>query len=325
MKKIFTIFIISIFFCCTTDNKLTIEQPKLLKTSSKISDSSYYNNPNDIKVNKSNIYISDYDRSEILKLNDEFNYLKSIGNYGLGPGEINGAARMFFANDSIVLQNDNNVSFEFFHHDVNIKTLKLPSNLSSTIFDSDFLLYKDRLIFSDYFVSGSICSYNLNDDSYEIKGEIHSFQEYSQETIRNSRHLLRLDSGLILAVSDNLPIIEIYDSNLNALETFNYSNNEIVKETINVIDQKRINQESTYAKLIQDVCLDKNILYLLLITRNDNNVECNKILAIDFNSSTIKSDRIYSLLESWYSTMDVENGFLYTYAQTGERLEKYKL
>lgn len=313
---IFIIIIICYSSC--RNQKIPEMYIKAAVTMDRLNDSSYLSDVRSIYFDKY-LYITDYDRDQILILNGEGGLLKTLGSKGKGPGEFLGAAHVFVYNDTIIVFNDGKSSFDFFDFDNHLKTVRLPESYS---YSSSFRFFfrKGRLFLSSVSDSNSIFSFDINTLSSEHFGDLFLFTNPTQTRIRNSRHLFGTEN-YILAVSDNMPIVEKYDYSGNKLETLNYSRIPLVRKRIEEIRSK-IQTPNSYGNLLHDAYLEKNKLYLLLYT-NKEKISCNDVMVIDLSKQKMYCKEIINLGYGWYNSICISNDILYAFGKDG--LEIFRL
>lgn len=313
MNKSILLIILNIFIYSCRNIKYNETHLNAETVIDQLSDSSFLSDVRSIQFDKY-LYITDYGRDQLLILDLDGRIIKSLGTKGKGPGEFLGASHLFIVNDSIFVYNDGKRSFEIFTIDEHLMTVRLPGDIElSSSFRS---FYKGgKLFFSSVFDSNGIVSFDIN--SYDTKrfGKIKQFETPKQTQIRNNKHLFS-DNNYLIAVSDNLPIIERYDFNGNLLEIFDYSNHPITKRRINTIHDLQ-KDPNGYSLLLQDAFYFENKLYLLLYSNSESKISCNDILIIANVNANMLIQGTYHLSQLWYQSVCVSDGFLYAFGMAG--------
>ncbi|MFZ2339508.1 MAG: 6-bladed beta-propeller [Bacteroidales bacterium] len=259
------------------------------------------------------LYVTDYERDQIIILTPVGELVGYVGAKGKGPGEFLGASDITVRGDSMWVYNDGNGGFEVFRSDGHLQTIRLPDNIDYSG-GFNFFLFRNRLFMSSVSETNSICSFDVRTSTIERFGQPEAFDTDKHTRIRNYRHLAGNDS-CIFAVSDNMPVIEKYDHSGQMLETLNYSRIPIVRKRLGVI-REDINPNG-YTLLVQDVCYDNGKLYLLLYANNGNRISCNDILVIDVSERNMSCHRLLNLGDSWYRTICASGSRLYAFGNNG--------
>ena len=93
-------------------------------------------------------------------------------------------------------------------------------------------------------------------------GKRKDFGEELPNRIRNSRHLLNFEDKCI-TVSDNIPIVEIYDlKSKQMVDSLDFSDIDYIKKDL--IKNENIRKLNSYTKIVSDAYVDGNYLYVLL-------------------------------------------------------------
>jgi hypothetical protein len=265
------------------------------------------------------LYVTDYERNQIIKLTPEGELPGYLGAKGKGPGEFLGASDIIVHGDSLWVYNDGNGSFEVFRSDGHLQTIRLPDNIDYSG-GFNFFLLRDRLFLSSVSETNSLCSFDVKTSSIELFGQPKVFDTDIHTRIRNNRHLSGTDS-CIFAVSDNMPVIEKYSHSGQLLETLDYSGIPIVRERLGVIRENTT--PNGYTLLVEDVCYDDGKLFLLLYANRGNRISCSDILVIDVSDRNMSCQRLLNLGDSWYGTICASGSRLYAFSNSG--LERFIL
>ena len=284
----------------------------------RLSDSSYLSDVRSMVFDRY-LYVTDYERNQIIKLTPEVELLGYLGAKGKGPGEFLGASDIIVQGDSLWVYNDGNRSFEVFRSDGHLQTIRLPDNIDYSG-GFNFFLLRDRLFLSSVSETNSLCSFDVKTSAIERFGQPKVFDTDIHTRIRNHRHLSGTDS-CIFAVSDNMPVIEKYSHSGQLLETLDYSGIPIVRERLAVIRENTI--PNGYTLLVEDVCYDDGKLYLLLYANRGNRISCSDILVIELSDRNMSCHRLLNLGDSWYGTICVSGSRLYAFGNNG--LERFIL
>lgn len=282
----------------------------------RLSDSSYLSDVRSMVFDRY-LYVTDYERNQIIKLTPQGELAGYLGAKGKGPGEFLGASDIIVQGDSLWVYNDGNGSFEVFRSDGHLQTIRLPNKIDYSG-GFNFFLFRNRLFMSSVSETNSLCSFDVKTSAIELFGQPKVFDTDIHTRIRNHRHLSGTDS-CIFAVSDNMPVIEKYSHSGQLLETLDYSSIPIVRERLAVIRENTT--PNGYTLLVEDVCYDDGKLYLLLYANRGNRISCSDILVIDVSDRNMSCQRLLNLGDSWYETICVSGIRLYAFSNNG--LERF--
>lgn len=312
MKKTYLLLVFSVCFIFYSCNKQknNIENISFKNDTiiSQLSDTSFFWDVRSMQFDKY-LYFTDYKRDQIIVLDNKGNFIRSIGTKGRGPGEFLGASHLFVINDTIFVANDGKKSIEMYSKYKHLRTINLPNEI---IISSEYrFVYKNNIIYlTSLSNSNSIASYDINNGVIKHFGKSVEFGTAKQTKIRNKRHLFSFKNFLI-AVSDNMPIVEKYDLAGNLLESFDYSDVQEVDHVLNYFKKEKEEQNSYY-QLVTDAYLNNNNLYILLLTVKNNTVFSNTVLTIDVNTR-IHIKKIGNIGKGWFSSICIEDDSMWAF------------
>ena len=150
-------------------------------------------------------------------------------------------------------------------------------------------------------------------------GKRKDFGEELPNRIRNSRHLLNFEDKCI-TVSDNIPIVEIYDlKSKQMVDSLDFSDIDYIKKDL--IKNENIRKLNSYTKIVSDAYVDGNYLYVLLFgTGSSGEVLSNEILKIEL-SPILKKKEILQLPGTNYLHICVNQDSIYAYNRKEARVE----
>lgn len=319
MHKVCWLIIAVFCFLSCQNQKIPVAYLKSEFIIDQLDDSSYLSDVRSIFL-EGYLYVTDYDRDQIIILTPEGSLIKYLGAKGKGPGEFTGASNIFIHSDTLWVYNDGKRSFEVFNFSGHLQTVRLPDNLDYPS-NYKFFFNENRLFLASVSSGHSICSFDVSTFSVKQFGDLVKFDTDKHTRIRNFRHLFGTDDYL-LAVSDNMPVIEIYDYSGAKLEMFNYSEVSLVRKRLEVF--RRENEDPNgYGLLVQDASFEDGKLFLLLYTNKGNRISCNDVLVIDLSEKHMDIKQLLNLGESWYQSICASNGYLYAFGKDG--LERFVL
>ena len=150
-------------------------------------------------------------------------------------------------------------------------------------------------------------------------GKRKDFGEELPNRIRNSRHLLNFEDKCI-TVSDNIPIVEIYDlKSKQMVDSLDFSDIDYIKKDL--IKNENIRKLNSYTKIVSDAYVDGNYLYVLLFgTGSSGEVLSNEILKIEL-SPILEKKEIIQLPGTNYLHICVNQDSIYAYNRKEARVE----
>lgn len=326
MKQyIIVLFVIQIFlFSCSKEVSIRTEYIKPDTIFSQLSDSSYFINIKSINYENGNVYLADYERSQIFILNKDYSLVKCIGSKGKGPGELQDLSKLFISDDTIYAYNGGKVSIDIFGQTSHLKTIKIPNSIRTSS-ATKFLKSYNNLYFSSVNPNGtSIALYDMISNEIKLFGKIVNYNTPKETIIKNEKHILNY-KNYIIAVPDNRYAIEIYDNKTNFIKEIKYDNINNLLRTNNNINSKPIDANSYYV-LIPDVYLFGDYLYLMLLTYDTKirRMQSNSILEINLNDN-FSASRLLDLGEGWFETICVFDNTLLTFDSMNGNVISYNL
>ncbi|NDV46523.1 hypothetical protein D0T49_05635 [Paludibacter sp. 221] len=268
------------------------------------------------------IYILDKSRGDVASFDENFEEFNVFGKFGMGPEELNIPTGFFVTKDSVFVFDQGAGGIKLFTDSKYNKTIRIPGGNYPT----RFFLYND-LIFSTHITENTnFVIADINDTDAEIKqiGEPFKFPSTFQTMIRNHKLLYQSDL-LFFAVSDNLPIIQIYDlENYSLIEEFDYSNIPTVKQTLNFIKEKIPLNEKSYTVSINDAYLHNNAIFILWATRVDG-YKVKTIFKFNIEGESLVYNKTYILPGEYYTTFCVSDKYIFAYNEDNHTMDKIEL
>lgn len=308
IKYIVVLLYVLLVYACT--NKINSpEEVSLQKISeiAQLSDTTFISDIRSIYYNKNKFYLSDYKRNQIIILDQKLKFINTIGNTGKGPGELNGASQLYVDNDTLYVINDGKNAIEVFINEKYTNTILFP-NMNHLAITKRFSKYKDKIYISNVSSNNSsIVSFDSQDRMIPF-GVLHKYNTPKETIIKNEKHILTYKDKII-SISDNVPIIEMYDAKGVLITEFDYGNVNLIKEFI-TFTNKQESSENSYFVLVSDAYIFSDNLYLMVLSLENNKVKSNKILEIKINEKAFKINRILNLGDDWYQSICITNNQL---------------
>ncbi|MBN2259665.1 MAG: hypothetical protein JW702_03935, partial [Clostridiales bacterium] len=146
------------------------------------SDSSYFSDIRSMYYYRDNIYLTDYQRSQIIKLNKSGEVIKCLSEKGMGPGEMQGASDLFVKEDSIFVINDFKQCLELFSNSKHLKSIMIPSQTRMAT-GTRFAYYNNTLYLSSASERNSIVAICQHDNTFKHLGKLIDFGSLTKSKI----------------------------------------------------------------------------------------------------------------------------------------------
>ena len=322
--KLSNIILTVIFFLslisCQKERQLQLETVKYKQLSfvEGWGDSIFLSKVRDLQFYENRLYISDQYLSQVMETNQYFILNRFIGRQGPGP-------RDFVSIESIALEDSFLYVFDMGHSAVLCFDQKGE-------FRGKYALLNDRIYMPYRFFVDDSCLYvstaekeglflevNMRIGTESHCGKRKDFGEELPNRIRNSRHLLNFEDKCI-TVSDNIPIVEIYDlKSKQMVDSLDFSDIDYIKKDL--IKNENIRKLNSYTKIVSDAYVDGNYLYVLLFgTGSSGEVLSNEILKIEL-SPILEKKEIIQLPGTNYLHICVNQDSIYAYNRKEARVE----
>ncbi len=288
-----------VFFRCLESDvpQIPTKKLKVAKKINVLGDSTYFRMIDGIRSWDNKFYLLHSEAHRIVILDTNLNFVTAFGQKGRGPGEFVYPTDISKYNQYLYIADGGAGSISIFQN-----------KNKQYFFDKEFKL-------NPYTARQSMCFTIFKEQIYTISphesdplqilslnGEkINSFgQNVNIKTKHYYRSLFYLDSSPevgVIAVSHSEPSVMHYNKAGKLLSQIDLSGMEILKETIayNKEFYKTANINS-YSKLFSNICLEKNILYLKMVLRDEKLANTrNKILVLKIKDKKIEPEKILEL------------------------------
>lgn len=319
VKYALFVFILISFNNCQ-QNKLSVIKLKKEKSIDILSDSTLFSNVECLSVNKGAVFFTNTFYDQLVNLDETLSLIKTIGTRGQGPNELLDINQFAIQDSLIVVLNGNNRINIF---NINGELLEEHSLTGIPIrFDTGhrFHFNGEEIIGSSAFSENPLTVYNIYTNEQTFFGEKYKFALSNQTAIRNDR-FVRVFGDKCVAVSDNMPFIEIYDlKSKENIEKYDYSTIYEIEKSLKAIERKDKNPNSYYT-LCRDICLVDDYLYVLFISYAEK-FEANKIIKFELVPS-VNPVSIIELPGEIYSSFCISDYFVYGYNSRDNTIEQY--
>jgi hypothetical protein len=259
------------------------------------------------------IYIPDYKRDQIIEVDTMNQVINTIGSRGSGPGELLGASNLFVKNDTIYIINESKQCFEIFDKTQYIGSIRSPGLFG----DRRFSVVDGNIICASLSEHHSLKIINTRKDSVFFFGNL---SERGKKY--NGKHIWT-DERFIYAISELEPIIDRYLFNGEFVDKYDFRNIEPIKTLMTYSDRNL--PQNSYRVLVPDVYMYKDLLYLLIVTRDGDKSNCNTLLVI--NVKKMEAVKLITLNErgSWFESFCVKDNILIAFNLPKASLLKFQL
>ena len=305
-------------FClisCEKSNKITEVNYLVSKTIDNFGDSIFLSQVSDLQTHKDKLYFRDDYLCQVISLYKDFSLNFIVGQKGEGSDDFISLSTLNVT-DSIISQLDGARS-RFLYYDLLgniIGNYTIPSEENICALINRFVITPFRSYVGVLSQGESaFAEVDMKTHKYNSFGNRFSFDNTTQDRIRNIRHILKWNDQYV-CVSDNIPIIEIYDSkSKEKTGVYNYSHISEVRSRLTFAERQMDNKSNSYYQINGDAYIYNDKLYILLMHHLDNvGYSVNKILEIEL-SPTIKATNIFRLPERGYSNFCVSGDSIYAF------------
>jgi hypothetical protein len=300
-------FVFVLSSCLSHNNELHITNCKKVKSIDHLSDSSFFSDVRCMVATENSIYFSDYKRSQIIELKkDDLSVEMITGTYGIGPAELDGVDKFCLKQDTIFAGNDGKRSIDMFVNGVFLKSFKLPEQIRTASLSLRFSVEKNTLYLSASANINPVAGFDYK--NYRVKniGTPFVFSDPVRQRVRNNRHLLLYNDTVLVSISDNMPIIEVFDLEGKLINKYDYSKISVIEKRNKYTSEKqKLDGPNSYYLLVEDVYISGNHLFLLIYT-GESGTSCNTILVFNINNILMKPERIIDFGEVWFDSFCVQ-------------------
>lgn len=292
-----------LFSCSAGEDK--VKKMTCISSASELSDTLFFADVENLMAVGEDILFIDMYRNRIVCMDvSDWSVKSLIGVPGEGPDELC-ALFQFACRDSILYALDVGCGKVMAYDLQGNISAKYPLPLESSLMSGyRFLVSEGREVnISTRSDMGAFVNWNLWEEGLSFWGERFRF-DADQAKIRNGRHLLETADGYI-AVSDNMPQIEKYDSQKNKAEVYDFSNIPVVKKRLLKLEGMAWGAKS-YGIVCEDACVHQDKLYLLLASDDDKGFAVNQIAVFSL-FPRIEYDGVLELPGRIYSTFCVSH------------------
>lgn len=316
MKKkicISLIFILFITSCKQSGKQLHVRDLDKNNSIRQLSDSTFFSDIRSIFYHENKFFVAEYNRDNILILQNDLELVRSLGCKGKGPGELLGASHLFVRQDSIFIINDGKRTIEIFDYYGYLTTIDAPQelNLSS---DIRFSMYKNDILLSSPNSNFSMSMFSFNSASIKWFGNLKKYKTQKETRIKNQRHI-QVAEDKIIALSDCQPVLELYNIDGELLDVFDFRYIDFIAQLMLYVEKKEIS-ENSYYQIFQDFYISGNQIFVLALSLDENEeVQCNQIIQFEMEDGSFFPKQILSLGHGWFGPICVGDGKILAYNQ----------
>lgn len=291
-----------------------------------LSDSSYLTISEDIQFYDSLYYISDLKNARVVMLDNNLNLVKSIGDYGRGPGEFLSVTYMYIDEDSLYAYDGNKNRIIVFSTKGKFAREIEPA---FSIF-SKFAVIDDKIISCFPYSDKPIIIMNKNGEVQNSFGSLINKYDEAQRYSTNTWDIL-YNGDNIIAVNITDPVIDVYDINGNQINRYDLTDDKRFRSRYNykneVIRKDPSKRNSTFG-IISHSAVQDSIIYLLYVENKNSSAISNKLLTYNIENENINEIRLTSsadIMPEYVISFSLNNNLLIAYDVVNSNLIKYKL
>jgi len=260
MKKLICVSLLSIccLSCTKTTDKTVIKNAELIGTITALNDSLFFGAIVDIESANNHYYLSDLGTNQLIVVDSNFNYIRSIGRSGPGPEEIKGIGSIEILNDKIAIQDAAGMKILFYD------TAGTFLSANKAFFNMSEFALGDSSMIGQVFgeVKNPLAKYSLRTLQKTSFG-LDSDKRWGYP----SKHVKLIDSLIITVNKLNLPAFFIYDLKGNFLKSTDLSNHPLISPWYNDLDIENMVKNNTPMSgtsqiVFADISTLNNKLYL---------------------------------------------------------------
>jgi len=324
MNRFILFFFVCFFLAQCSYNKLPVSYLTLSKQIDEVSDTLLLYDIKCLTFNDEKLYFTNPAYDQIIILNRNLEFVRTIGKSGMGPNELLGISQFAICDTLLSVLNVTNRRVNIFSTEGDAITEISIDN--SILFDPGYryCFTGTEIIGCSSVAETPLSKYNIYTHDQTLFGETYNFTTPRQTLIRNNRFTAKVNNSII-TVSNNLPYIEMYnEKDLNQIILYDYSNFHQIEKNIRAIDSKSDKEDNSYYHLCEDIYLTDQHLYILLIDYSNNDFNVNQIVKYDIYP-TLMPVSIYKLPGKYFTTFCVseEDEVIYAYHYTDNTLGKY--
>lgn len=317
MKKLilFVISALLVLACGQRGVVLPVEDATAVHSIEVLSDGSYFSEVASMKFYDGRIYACSMESSQILCMDTDFGLLNKIGRKGRGTEELMDPSSFDICRDGLAVY-----SYGMFKHYTHAGDFVKSCSISRSMPNKNFAWSGECYYYSTR-TDGPMIEFSPDGRSSSF-GEYHLFDNENQTSLKNARHTLIYEDNII-AVSDNLPIIEFYDkATLGLIKKIDYSRVDLVDKIIKKNSEEHL-ADNQYRILVSKCYISDGKLYLLLADNLDSYL-VNKVLVLDI-AKDFSPIRIIKLPGESYFSFCVGDGYIYAFNTRKNLFEKIKI
>lgn len=321
MKVYIVIFIVfTALSACIKENKISKERLSIINTMKDSSDILFSSKVNRMLLYNNKIYCIDKYLQQVLVIDKNLRLRNIIGEKGEGPYNFISINGIYISSKGIYILDAGNACMFLYTKSDSLIRIHNFSTIDRIIPEFKFIIDNDTSFsISTFDNKNAFSSTNFATKNNHFWGERFQFRTGIENRIRNGKNLLKI-KNFTISISDNIPLIEIYDTaTKNKIKEFDYSNITFISKQID----NESNNPHSYFVLCQDVYSDKNNLYILISEKKDNTFYTNLLLKFELKNN-FELAKISRLPGKIYSTFCVSNDTIYAYNLLNAKIEVLK-
>lgn len=291
---------------------------KPLVSRDNLNDSIFFGDISEIVEYSSELYFLDYTTGEIIVSDTDFNYKRGIGKVGNAHNEYMDVSSFSISGDTVLVNDSGHSRFQAYDTSGN--------HLFSYNYSRLLVGFSERFAFKDNHVTissrdSAYVEIDIScENKFELSGKRINFKDSKQNAIRNYCSFFYFEDKII-SISDNLPIIRIYDKKGLTETSYDYQSIEFVDKQMKYSESQQ-ESSNTYFVLVSDCYVYKNRIYIL-VAENTNQYMVNKIVVFQIDNHNINIEKILILNGERYGALSVSDNNMFVFNLDENTIEKY--
>ena len=297
--------------------------PDIEKT--ELSDGSFLAQAFQLIYNGNKLYMSEINRQQIVVFDKDLNFINTISRQGRGPDEVVSLSEFSIKKDTVLVKDYGGVKIQIYKNNgAHIKAVSLQDIRSEINPAHNFLYSNDTLTIAST-QDSALVRYDFSSGKPSLInkfGKRYEFATLSRNYSNNNRFIDVID-GKIVTISDNLPIIELYNVGGELLSKYDFSSIPMIKKQIEFSNNEKGDQ-GWVSMLAGSYSIQGNDLYIL-VNISEPDYTCNKVIKFSLDGNKFIPEIVYTLPGSVYSGVAVSGKYLYSFNSHASSICRFKL
>jgi hypothetical protein len=322
MRYFYLLFII--LFACKKHSGNEWKQIIWVQSFDELPGELFFGKPSSMYSNAEGLYFSDNERGIVFFVNKEFSEVQVFGKKGEAPHELNSPSNFFIYEGNLYCLDQGKNSIVKYRLETGefLESFRIPRAINGSDFELRFFVEKNEIFLSAPYSQNAYVRIQ-NDSTFTGFGEKFNFGNPKTDVFRNERFLFK-NQDKIIALSSNMPFIEMFDLNGNLILKEDISTVPAISERLQFIENENDTDPNSYYRTVKDAYFSENKLYILAISGIERPM-ANKILVFEFSehSASLNYQGEITLPGTWYASFSVFENNLYVYENRSGQIHHY--